>query len=73
MAEQAQELADAEEYLRPRVIEIPREELVGTSVLVRTQSRPQPTALPPSYEDAGTAESSRGGRGGRAFVEPSKC
>ena len=45
-AEAAAELADAEEFLRPRVIEVPSPEHVGNSVLA-----PAPSGLPPSYED----------------------
>jgi hypothetical protein len=45
-AEAAAELADAEVYLRPRIIEAPSPELVGNSVLTPRQSE-----LPPSYED----------------------
>ncbi|TAQ87490.1 hypothetical protein B7494_g4191 [Chlorociboria aeruginascens] len=41
--EAAAELADADEYLRPRVIEVPRADLVENSVLGRSD--------PPSYED----------------------
>jgi hypothetical protein len=51
-AEAAAELADAETYLRPRVIETPSEDLVGNSVLTRV-SAPMGSDLPPSYEDFG--------------------
>ncbi|KAH8596535.1 hypothetical protein B0O99DRAFT_509469 [Bisporella sp. PMI_857] len=44
-AEAAAELAEANEFFRPRVIEIPREEHIGNSVLTRSAD------LPPSYED----------------------
>lgn len=44
--EAAAELAQADEFLRPRVIEIPNAELVGNSVLHHDASE-----LPPSYED----------------------
>jgi hypothetical protein len=44
-AEAAAELADAEEFLRPRVIEVPSAAHIGNSVLVPTSD------LPPSYED----------------------
>ncbi|KAK0115549.1 hypothetical protein ONS95_000174 [Cadophora gregata] len=46
--EAAIELAaqEAEEYLRPRVLEVPREELIGRSVLGSATME-----LPPSYED----------------------
>lgn len=43
-AEAAAELAEVEEYLRPRVIEMPNEAMVGRSIL------PGTTELPPSYE-----------------------
>jgi hypothetical protein len=46
-AEAAAELADAEEFLRPRTIEVPSEELVGNSVLPVLRAE----ELPPSYED----------------------
>lgn len=42
-AEAAAELADAEEFLRPRYIEVPAAELVGNSVIGSSE-------LPPSYE-----------------------
>ncbi|KAH8813124.1 hypothetical protein F5884DRAFT_787475 [Xylogone sp. PMI_703] len=67
--EQAQVIADAEEHLRPRVIEIPREELIGTSVLRTTPSRTNNGALPPSYEDIGSSQQT----GERRFIEPGKC
>lgn len=58
--EAARELADAEEFLRPRVIEVPRSELVGNSVLSaasigeeRVQRERERAELPPSYEDFG--------------------
>lgn len=44
-AEAAAELADAEEFLRPRVIEVPSAEHIGNSVLA-----PSASELPPSYE-----------------------
>ena len=44
-AEAAAELADVNEFLRPRVIEVPSAELVGNSIL------PGSLDLPPSYED----------------------
>jgi len=44
-AEAAAELADANEFLRPRVLSIPNEEHIGNSVLAAT-----PSDLPPSYE-----------------------
>lgn len=56
--EAAMELAAADEYLRPRVIEAPREELVGNSRLVGG------VELPPSYEDFAPA---------RAVVDPGQC
>ena len=56
-AEAAAELADADEYLRPRVIEVPREELIGTSVLAPVSG---PGELPPSYEDFPSGSLSRG-------------
>lgn len=43
-AEAAAELADAEEFLRPRVIEVPSADLVGNSVISGASE------LPPSYE-----------------------
>lgn len=46
-AEADAELADANEYLRPRTISVPNEELIGNSVL----SPASPSDLPPSYED----------------------
>lgn len=60
--EAAAELADAEEFLRPRVIEVPRGEWVGGSVLggrsggerMRERGREEremETEMPPSYED----------------------
>lgn len=68
-AEQAQVIADAEETLRPRVIEIPREELIGTSVLRSTQGRVHDGALPPSYESTGSSPQAAE----RRFIEPGKC
>ncbi|RFU28200.1 hypothetical protein B7463_g8140, partial [Scytalidium lignicola] len=68
-AEQAQEIADVEQHLRPRVIEVPGEELIGTSVLRTTQSRTQNAAQPPSYEDVGSAQQPSG----RQLVAPGKC
>ena len=56
-AEAAAELAGAEEYFRPRVIEVPQDELIGNSVLAR------PSDLPPSYEDF---------VGARLPIEPSR-
>jgi hypothetical protein len=44
--EAAAELADVDEYLRPRVIEMPSEDLRGNSVLAQTDD----SELPPSYE-----------------------
>lgn len=46
-AEAAAELADANEFLRPRVLEVPSEEHIGNSVLAAAA----PSDLPPSYED----------------------
>ncbi|TGO30705.1 hypothetical protein BPAE_0004g01670 [Botrytis paeoniae] len=61
--EAAAELADANEYLRPRVIEMPREDLVENSILRSSSTVPRPE-LPPSYEH--TEVSSRP-------VDPSRC
>ncbi|TGO67491.1 hypothetical protein BOTNAR_0041g00290 [Botryotinia narcissicola] len=61
--EAAAELADANEYLRPRVIEMPREDLVENSILRSSSTVPRPE-LPPSYEH--TEVSSR-------TVDPSRC
>ncbi|KAB8304268.1 hypothetical protein EYC80_003684 [Monilinia laxa] len=61
--EAAAELADANEYLRPRVIEIPREDLVENSFLRSSFTVPRPE-LPPSYEH--TEEP-------RRQVDPSRC
>ncbi|CAG8948778.1 hypothetical protein HYFRA_00001900 [Hymenoscyphus fraxineus] len=44
-AEAAAELAEVDEFLRPRMLEIPRSELIGNSVLSHRF-----TELPPSYE-----------------------
>jgi len=44
--EAATELADAHEFFRPRVIEMPSPELLGNSVLSTGAGE-----LPPSYED----------------------
>jgi hypothetical protein len=52
VAEAAAELADAEEFLRPRVIEVPSAEHIGNSVLV-----PAASDLPPSYEDFAASQS----------------
>ncbi|KAF7863968.1 hypothetical protein EAF04_006933 [Stromatinia cepivora] len=62
-AEAAAELANVNEYLRPRVIEMPREDLVENSVLRSSFTVPRPE-LPPSYEH--TEEASR-------RVDPSRC
>ena len=61
--EAAAELADANEYLRPRVIEMPREDLIENSILRSSSTVPRPE-LPPSYEH--TEVSSRP-------VDPSRC
>ncbi len=53
MAEQ-----EAEEYFRPRVLEIPREELVGRSVLGYAAME-----LPPSYDDFAPRQVVDPGRG----------
>jgi len=47
-AEAAAELADAEVFLRPRMIEVPSQEHIGNSVLA---TAPASRELPPSYED----------------------
>jgi hypothetical protein len=49
-AEAAAELADANAFMQPRVIEVPSEELIGNSVLAPTP-RAGGSELPPSYED----------------------
>ncbi|KAI9648237.1 hypothetical protein NHQ30_002869 [Ciborinia camelliae] len=61
--EAAAELADANEYLRPRFIEIPRDDLVENSVLRSIFTVPRPE-LPPSYEHS--EEPSR-------RISPSRC
>ncbi|ESZ98144.1 hypothetical protein SBOR_1523 [Sclerotinia borealis F-4128] len=61
--EAAAELADANEYLRPRVIDMPREDLVENGVLRSSSTIPRPE-LPPSYEH--TEEP-------RRQVDPSRC
>ncbi|EPE24215.1 hypothetical protein GLAREA_08065 [Glarea lozoyensis ATCC 20868] len=53
-AEAAAELAEVDEFLRPRLIEMPREELIGNSVLAH-----HATDLPPSYEFSGVAQAIR--------------
>ncbi len=66
-AEAAAELADANAFMRPRVIEVPRAELLGNSVLVPAPA-PAPTGaafeLPPSYDDFISQP--------RAIVEPGR-
>ncbi|KAE9368803.1 hypothetical protein N431DRAFT_470490 [Stipitochalara longipes BDJ] len=59
-AEAAAELADAEEFLRPRVIEVPNAAHIGNSVLV-----PQASDLPPSYEDFTASQPQ--------VVDPGRC
>lgn len=59
-AEAAAELADADEYLRPRVIEVPIDGLIGNSDLARVTSD-----LPPSYEDFASQP--------RQVVDPGRC
>lgn len=54
--EAAAELADADEFLRPRVIEMPSPELLGNSVLSAGSERQE---LPPSYEDFGASAVAR--------------
>lgn len=61
--EAAAELADVNEYLRPRVIEIPRENLLENSVLRSSFTVPRPE-LPPSYEHTETLSRP---------VDPSRC
>ena len=55
--EAAAELVAADEFLRPRVLEMPSPELVGNSVLrngsVSEEERGEGMGLPPSYEDFG--------------------
>jgi hypothetical protein len=53
-AEAAAELAEVDEFLRPRIIEMPSEELFGNSVLSHHE-----TDLPPSYEFSGVAQAIR--------------
>ena len=60
-AEAAAELADANAFMRPRIIEVPSYELIGNSVLspapapasTQTTSAPEP---PPSYEDFASSQ-----------------
>jgi hypothetical protein len=52
--EAAAELAEVDEFLRPRIIEMPSEELIGNSVLSHHE-----TDLPPSYEFPGVAQAIR--------------
>lgn len=59
-AEEAAELADANEFLRPRVIEVPSQEHIGNSVLAAGAV----SDLPPSYEDFFSQP--------RAVVEPGR-
>ncbi|KAN0093627.1 hypothetical protein V8E51_016811 [Hyaloscypha variabilis] len=59
-AEAAAELADAEEFLRPRVIEVPNAAHIGNSVLV-----PRASELPPSYEDFAASQPQ--------VVDPGRC
>jgi hypothetical protein len=60
--EAAAELADAEEFLRPRVIEVPSAEHIGNSVLV-----PAASDLPPSYEDFAASQPQS------QLVDPGRC
>lgn len=60
-AEAAAELEDADNFLRPRVIEVPREEHIGNSVLATGTS----SELPPSYEEPAWPP--------RPVVEPGRC
>jgi Bul1 C terminus len=51
-AEAAAELADANAFMQPRVIEVPHEELIGNSVLAPASPPSRGASeLPPSYED----------------------
>jgi len=59
-AEAAAELADAEEFLRPRVMEVPSPEHIGNSVL-----GPATSELPPSYEDFTSSQAQ--------VVDPGRC
>ena len=59
-AEAAAELADAEEFLRPRVIEVPSAAHIGNSVLV-----PRASDLPPSYDDFAASQPQ--------VVDPGRC
>ncbi|KAF4630983.1 hypothetical protein G7Y89_g7149 [Cudoniella acicularis] len=59
-AEATAELAEVDEYFRPRVIEVPSENLIGNSVL------PHHSELPPSYEDFSPAQPQQ-------TVDPSRC
>jgi hypothetical protein len=61
-AEAAAELAGAEEFLRPRVIEVPSPEHIGNSVLA-----PGRTDLPPSYEDFAASQPQP------RTVDPGRC
>jgi hypothetical protein len=62
VAEAAAELVDAEEFLRPRVIEVPSAEHIGNSVL-----RPAASDLPPSYEDFAASQPQP------QVVDPGRC
>ena len=53
-AEAAAELAEVDEFLRSRVIEIPSDDLLGNSVLSH-----HAMDLPPSYEFSGVAQAIR--------------
>lgn len=65
-AEAAAELANVNEYLMPRIIEIPREDLVENSFLQSSFTVPR-SELPPSYEHTEhTEQASR-------QVDPSRC
>jgi hypothetical protein len=63
-AEAAEELASADEFFRPRMLETPDPRLVGTSFSRSTESGPPPRApeLPPNYD-----------LGPQRAVSPEKC
>jgi hypothetical protein len=64
-AEAASELAGAEEFLRPRVIEIPSPEHIGNSILA--SGRSGRSDLPPSYEDFAASQPQS------QVVDPGRC
>lgn len=66
-AEAAAELADANAFMQPRVIEVPSEEHIGNSILAAAPATAPAGApeLPPSYEDFISQP--------RPVVEPGRC